>query len=138
MTAEMSNTADVARHAVQAAEAGKFVERLAERIGGQASVRAVFGEPIQRGDPTIVARVRWALGGGAGSAARASDEGESGSGSRGGGGAAADPVGFLEIGPVGASFRRIAQPNLLSPMFVLALGLAAAAVLRGIARLRHS
>jgi hypothetical protein len=38
-----------------------FVERMAERIGAKASVRAVFGEPIERDGITVVpvARVRW-------------------------------------------------------------------------------
>src|SRR5436190_23956438 len=85
-----------------------FVERMAERVGAKASVRAVFGEPIERNGITIipVARVRWGFGGGAGrgpiavgpgSEADGSateptiDEGISGAGTGGGGGVAADP-----------------------------------------------
>src|SRR5215213_5611875 len=45
-----------------------FIERMAERVGGKASVRAVFGDPIERDGITIipVAKVRWGFGGGAG------------------------------------------------------------------------
>ena len=133
-----------------------FIERMAERIGGKASVRAVFGDPIQRDDITIipVARVRWGFGGGAGTGPIAVGPGragkgspfsetgddaggtanQTGSGSGGGGGATADPVGYLEIGPDGATFHQIttARP---SAGFLLAAGATAALVLRGLARL---
>ena len=128
-----------------------FVERMAERVGGKASVRAVFGDPIVRGDLTIipVARVRWGFGGGAGRGPIAAgpgtgrdgsptettiDEGMSGMGTGGGGGATADPIGYLEIGPDGATFNPIV-PTMPSPGFVLAAGAAGALVLRAIARL---
>ena len=128
-----------------------FVERMAERIGAKASVRAVFGDPIERDGITIipVARVRWGFGGGAGrgpiavgpgTAADGApteatfDEGASGAGTGGGGGVAADPVGYLEIGPDGATFKPIASP-MPSPGFMLAAGATAALVLRGLARL---
>jgi|KBSMisStaDraftv2_1062788.scaffolds.fasta_scaffold780217_1 hypothetical protein len=37
-----------------------LIERLAERVGGQARVETVFGMPVQQGDMTIItlARVR--------------------------------------------------------------------------------
>jgi uncharacterized spore protein YtfJ len=138
-----------------------FVERMAERVGGKASVRAVFGDPIERDGITVipVARVRWGFGGGAGSgpvpvgpgpdggspfsdvAGAAGDEvtgnsstPQTGSGSGGGGGATADPVGYLEIGPDGATFVSIVSPR-PSAGFVLAAGATAALVLRGLARL---
>jgi uncharacterized spore protein YtfJ len=128
-----------------------FVERMAERVGGKASVRAVFGEPIERNGITIVpvARVRWGFGGGAGRGPIAMgpatgsedaagetriDEGMSGAGTGGGGGVTADPVGYLEIGPEGASFKPIISP-MPSPGLLLAAGATAALILRGIARL---
>jgi uncharacterized spore protein YtfJ len=128
-----------------------FVERMAERVGGKASVKAVFGDPIERNGITIVpvARVRWGFGGGAGrgpiavgpgsdsdGAAGESqiDEGRSGAGTGGGGGVAAEPIGYLEIGPDGATFKPIASP-MPSPGFLLAAGAAGALILRGIARL---
>lgn len=140
---------DEARMAGSGSSIDGFVERMAERVGGKASVRAVFGEPIERDGLTIipVARVRWGFGGGAGrgpiavgpgtgegTSERLIDEGISGAGSGGGGGVAADPVGYLEIGPDGATFKPIISP-MPSPGFMLAAGATAALVLRGLARL---
>jgi uncharacterized spore protein YtfJ len=142
---------DEARKAAGGGSIDAFVERIAERVGASANVRAVFGEPIERDGITVVpvARVRWGFGGGAGrgpigvgpgidgqGAARAGgiDEGLSGMGTGGGGGATADPVGYLEIGPDGVSFIPIGVP-MPSPGFLLAGGAAAAIVLRAIALL---
>jgi uncharacterized spore protein YtfJ len=128
-----------------------FVERMAERVGGKASVRAVFGDPIERDGITVipVAKVRWGFGGGAGRGPIAMGPGiegqapeislsedirESGAGSGGGGGVTADPIGYLEIGPDGANFRPI-TPVMPSPGFLLAAGITAMLVLRGLARL---
>jgi uncharacterized spore protein YtfJ len=124
------------REAIEGGLSAGFLERLAERIGAQARVQAVFGEPIERGELTVVpvARVRWGFGGGAGSAGDGSEGSGTSAGSGGGGGAAADPVGYLEIGPGGATFRPIREP-LPSPGLVLAFALAAAILLRAAARL---
>lgn len=125
-----------------------FVERMAERVGGKASVRAVFGEPIERDGITVipVAKVRWGFGGGAGSGPIAVGPGIAGQGAPadptaapgfgtgGGGGATAEPVGYLEIGPDGAMFRPISSP-MPSPAFLIAAGATAALVLRALARL---
>jgi len=139
MTTKLSAVMDTARHAGEATPAERLLERLADRIGARASVGAVFGEPIERGDLTIVpvARVRWGFGGGAGNAepapGRPGDGGVAGGGG-GGGGAAADPVGYLEIGPDGATFRPIAE-SYTSPVFLFVAGVTAAIVLRALARL---
>jgi sporulation protein YtfJ len=135
MSEERSKATDDAAHTAEAGLANQFLERLAERIGGHASVRAVFGEPIERGDLVVipVARVRWGVGGGAGSAGESVGGPDSGSGSGGGGGVAADPVGYLEIRPTGATFQPIVPPY-PSPVLVLAAGLAAAFILRALAR----
>lgn len=123
-----------------------FVERIAERVGARASVRAVFGEPIERDGITVipVAKVRWGFGGGAGSGPVAVGPGIEGAdapaaegpgfGTGGGGGAIAGPVGYIEIGPDGAFFRRITPP-MPSPLFLLAAGVAAALLFRGLGRL---
>ena len=157
MTAEYATADDYDIAMEQARKAGGgssidgFVERMAERIGAKASVRAVFGDPIERDGITIipVARVRWGFGGGAGRGPIAvgpgvdadgapieggMDAGMSGSGTGGGGGVSADPVGYLEIGPDGAIFKPIVSP-MPSPGFMLAAGATAALVLRGLARL---
>lgn len=142
---------DDARKAGSGSSIDGFVERMAERVGGKASVRAVFGDPIERNGITIipVAKVRWGFGGGAGRgpiavgpgigvegerAETRIDDGLAGAGSGGGGGATADPVGYIEIGPDGAVFKPIV-PAMPSPGFLLAAGATATLVLRGLARL---
>ncbi len=128
-----------------------FVERMAERVGAKASVRAVFGDPIERDGLTIipVARVRWGFGGGAGRgpiavgpgidgqgapADEATDQRAPGSGTGGGGGVAADPIGYLEIGVEGATFRPITTP-MPSPALLVAIGVTVVLVLGALGRL---
>ncbi len=136
MTKERAAAEEQARAAAVAGIDQAFLERMIERVGGRAGVSAVFGKPIERGDLTVVpvARVRWAFGGGAGSAEPAGP-GEAGvGGSGGGGGVAGDPVGFLEIGPDGATFRPIVPPY-PSPVFVLVAGITVSLMVRALARL---
>jgi uncharacterized spore protein YtfJ len=132
MTTEQANAANV-RQAVSSAPADRLLERLAELVGARAGVQAVFGEPVRHDNLTVipVARVRWGFGGGGGRA----DGPPSGpaSGSGGGGGVAADPIGYLEIGPDGSTFRPIREPY-PSPLFLIASGLTAAMILRALAR----
>jgi uncharacterized spore protein YtfJ len=128
------------------------IERMAERVGGKASVSAVFGDPIERDGITVipVAKVRWGFGGGAGrgpvavgpgiagrdapSGSMTDDPAMGGSGTGGGGGVTADPIGYLEIGPDGASFRPI-MPAMPSPAFLFAAGITAFLALSGLAKL---
>lgn len=134
MTTTQAEAMEEARRVAEEGSAGRFLEWLAERIGARASVTAVFGEPIERGDITVipVARVRWGFGGGEGQGGEAA--GPTGSGLGGGGGAAGDPVGYIEIGPAGAAFRPIVSPY-PSPLFLIASGITAALVLRALGRL---
>ncbi len=124
-----------AERSTRTGAADRFIERLVDRIGGQAGVSAVFGAPIERDGLTIVpvARVRWAFGGGAGGS-QGPEEPVAGAG--GGGGVSADPLGFIEIGGGTAKFR--ATAGLPSPFFILASGLTAVMVFRAIARLAAS
>ena len=135
---------DAARTAGAGGPMEGFIERIADRVGAKASVGSVFGQPIERDGLTIipVARVRWGFGGGAGSGPVAVGPGvdnqgppeNAASGTGGGGGVMADPIGYLEIGPEGATFRPI-TPAMPSPGFLLAAGVTATLVLRGLARL---
>ncbi len=136
MESQQSNAMQDARHAAEGGLTERFLGNLADRIGARAGVETVFGEPIQRGELTVVpvARMRWFFGGGSGSGADPTGTGATGSGSGGGGGVAADPVGHLEIRPSGATFQPIVQPY-PSPLFLLASGVAAALMLRALARL---
>ncbi|MDQ3937737.1 MAG: sporulation protein [Chloroflexota bacterium] len=132
MTTEISDMIDEARRTADGGPVDRFLERLVERVGGKASVRAVFGDAIERDEVTVVpvARVRWGFGGGAGTG----PESGGGAGSGGGGGVAADPVGYLQIRPDGATFERIA-PAYPTPGLLLVSAIAAAIVLRALARL---
>ena len=125
-----------ARRAAQATPVEGVVERLAAQFGAKASVDAVFGASIVQESLTVipVARVRWGFGGGGGSSDGTPTGAASGSG--GGGGVAADPVGYLEITADGATFRPIREPY-PSPAFLLAAGVAAAALVRALAQLRR-
>jgi hypothetical protein len=132
----MTMTFDQAREGAEQAarEDGRLLDRLAELVGAKATVQAVFGEPIRQDDLIVVpvARIRWGFGGGGGRS-EATPSGPA-SGSGGGGGVAADPVGYLEMGRDGAAFRPIREPY-PSPLFLIASGLAAALVIRALARL---
>ena len=125
-----------ARRAGENASMDRLVERLAELVGGKASVDVVFGQPIRHGEMTVVpvARVRWGFGGGGGRA----DEPPAGpaAGSGGGGGVAADPIGYLEISGDGATFRPIGA-QYPGAALLLAAGVAAGLVIRAVARLRR-
>jgi uncharacterized spore protein YtfJ len=136
MTTQAADAETMAREAIEDGASGRLLEGLAERIGAHARVQAVFGEPIERGDLTVVpvARVRWGFGGGSGEASDRTEGQGAASGSGGGGGAAADPVGYLEIRGGAVTFQRISDP-LPSPAFILAGAVAAALVLRALARL---
>ena len=134
MTTEVAKAVEIAREAAEDGPVDRFLDRLAERIGGRASVKAVFGEPIERGDLTVVpvARVRWGFGGGSGSSEAEAEAKASGSG--GGGGVAADAIGYIEIRSGEATFRPIVPPY-PNPAFLLAAGLTAAMVIGALARL---
>ena len=66
----------------------RIIEQLVERIGGRTGISALFGEPVERGETTVipVGRVRWFFGAGAGRGPATNDEDQAGSGSGGGGG----------------------------------------------------
>lgn len=107
--------------------AGITPRSLLDRLSGS---RLCYGEPVAGGDRTIVpvSRVRVAGGFGGG------DEGEGG-----GGAVDAAPIGYIEVGPDGAQFRPIADPDrtlrLVRSIAVTAAALlGAAAALRGLTR----
>ncbi|MFL5778766.1 MAG: GerW family sporulation protein [Chloroflexota bacterium] len=135
MATDVSAAIDEARAAAEGGLSDRIVDRLMERIAGKGGAEAVFGEPVERGDVAVipVARVRWGIGYGGGTAPETAGP-SAGSGSGGGGGVMADPVGYIEVGPDGATFQPIVSPY-PSPVFLLALGVTAAVVIRAVARL---
>lgn len=86
-----------------------LVERIAGAFVQTRAASAVFGEPVERGDTTVipVAKARWGFGGGAGRSPRASD---SDTGYGGGGGMMASPIGYIVIRSGTAEFRPIPNP----------------------------
>jgi uncharacterized spore protein YtfJ len=87
----------------------KGLRRLADAVAG---ARLCYGEPVREGDRTVipVSRVRVAGGWGSGRGPRRAKEDE-GEGSGGGGLVEAVPAGFIEVGPDGARFHDIPDPE---------------------------
>ena len=88
-------------------------EPIATLIERSLNIKHVYGEPIQRGDTTIVpvAQVMYGFGAGGGEGRRrrpgegVNEDGRpEGQGSGGGGGLRLTPAGALEIGPRGTRF----------------------------------
>lgn len=79
-----------------------LLQSLNDRIAASANVKAVYGEPIETRDRTIipVAKVQYGFGGGVGN-----QQGKEGSG--GGGGVRARPVGVVEVDDHGTRFLPI-------------------------------
>ena len=132
------STEEEARREAEQAAADERLSKLAEKIGGAASARAVFGEPVERDGVTVipVARVRYGFGAGSGrgpgrhqvNEGNGSDEtaGEEQYGSGGGGGVQAAPIGYIELHGGEAHFKRIANPARM--VALIAIPAAAAAV----------
>ncbi|MEV2197682.1 spore germination protein GerW family protein [Streptomyces phaeochromogenes] len=112
-----------------------LLERLAEKLGGRASVSAVYGEPVTRDGVTVipVAKVGFGFGAGVGREAGAAKTGEGGGG---GGGAGAKPIGFIEIQEGFATYRPIRDPwvDVFVPLAVVALGSALPGIIGALRR----
>lgn len=111
-----------------------LLESVADKVGLHAGAKAVFGEPVERDGVTVipVAQLIYGTGGGGGGGSSAD---EFGAGA--GGGALTRPIGYIELGPVGATFRPIPHPwqnatLIVSVAFaVLMLAKAVSTLLRG-------
>ena len=123
--ADLEQTRAEVERRVQGAD---LIERLAERVGGSATVSAVFGEPVERDGITVIPVARAAFGFGGGSGTEA---GEQGSG--GGGGGAVSPLGHIEIRQGQAQFKPLRDP-LLSAGLAAVAGAVAGVALRSLMR----
>ena len=103
-------------------EQTNFLEKLSSQFAQSASVKNVFGEPIQAGEKTIVpvARIAYGLGGGYGQQDKknspdsaAENKKMGGEGMGGGGGVYARPAGVYEIT---ATATRFIPANNLRPL----------------------
>ena len=93
----------------------EILQSMAERLATSASVKQVFGEPIERNGRIIipVARVKYGFGGGYGGGEQEGvDAGRPLAGGGGGGGGAvkAKPAGVLEITDTSTRFIRFIDP----------------------------
>lgn len=106
-----------------------FLERLADRLGMNASAAAVYHEPVERDGTTIipVAKVRWGFGGGGGKSRK-----ERGMGA--GGGVHVSPLGYIEMRGGETQFKPIRDPVALVPVVVVA-GAAGWVLLRALRKL---
>ncbi|MET8005581.1 spore germination protein GerW family protein [Nonomuraea glycinis] len=73
------------------------ITELVEQSKDSATVKRVFGDPIQHGDILVIPVARIAHGGGGGSGEGRKNEGEAGSGSGGGYGVGATPAGVFVV-----------------------------------------
>jgi len=112
-----------------------FLDRMAERVGGNARAEAVYGSPVERDGVTVipVAKVRWGFGGGDGTSLGEGAAPVAG-GSGGGGGVMVSPIGYIEIAEGQSRFRRILDPTAMAPI-ALAAAMVALLLLRGIRKL---
>ena len=115
-----------------------FLERLAKRLGLNASAKAVFAEPVERDGVTVipVAKVRWGFGGGSGSGRKfkKGDVSDQGQGGGGGGGVHVSPLGYIEIKEGEAEYKPIRDPAALVPLVAVG-GIVGWILLRGLRKL---
>ena len=99
----------------------EILQSLRESIQGQATVKTVYGEPIEAQGKTIipVARIVFGFGAGAGTGGD-KDSTARGEGGGGGGGARAIPVGVVEVSAQNTRFVPIADRKRLSVAVALA------------------
>jgi len=101
-----------------------LLQNLKEGILGQASVKAIYGEPIPAHGKTIipVAKVTYGYGAGAGTGG-VGDTSARGEGGGGGGGVRAVPVGVIEVSNQPTRFVPITDRRKLAGALLTGLGL---------------
>jgi len=100
------------------------LQSLKESILSQASVKAIYGEPISAHGRTVVpvAKIMYGYGAGAGTGG-VGDTSARGEGGGGGGGVRAIPVGVIEISEQQTSFVPITSRKKLAGAVVAGIGL---------------
>jgi uncharacterized spore protein YtfJ len=101
------------------AKVAKTLRSLGDHLQTGASVRNVYGDPVDVGGRTVIPIARVSYGFGAGGGVRGSAEAESERGGSGGGaGMSARPVGALEITEAGTRFIPFVDPVRLGIAFI--------------------
>ena len=110
-----------------------LLQKIGETLGSTATVKSVFGEPIQANGKTVVpvAKVAYGFGGGFGEGKHGKDTSRQGEGGGGGGCVRAFPAGVLEITQKGTRFIPFTDVRWLAAAF------AAGAVLGGLVLARR-
>jgi uncharacterized spore protein YtfJ len=101
-----------------------LLQSLKESILSQASVKAIYGEPISAHGKTVipVAKIMYGYGAGAGTGG-VGDSSARGEGGGGGGGVRAVPVGVIEISDQQTSFVPITDRKKLAGAILAGVGL---------------
>ena len=101
-----------------------LLQSLKESVLGQASVKAVYGEPISAQGKTIipVAKIMYGYGAGAGTGG-VGDSSARGEGGGGGGGVRAVPVGVIEVSDQPTRFVSITDRRKLTGAVLAGIGI---------------
>lgn len=101
-----------------------LLQSLKESVLGQASVKAIYGEPISAHEKTIipVAKIMYGYGAGAGTGGLG-DSSPRGEGGGGGGGVRAVPVGVIEVSKAATRFVPITDRKKLAGTLLTGIGL---------------
>ena len=104
----------------------KRLNELVGRLFEVAKVTAVYSEPIQSGDYTVItaSELMVGIGAGFGGGGGTGQDGEEGSGGGGGGGGStmARPVAVIAVGPNGVQVEPIVDPTKIAITLFTALG----------------
>ena len=105
-------------------ESQALLQSLKESIVSQASVKAIYGEPISAQGKTIipVAKIMYGFGGGAGTGG-VGDRSAQGEGGGGGGGVRAIPMGVIEVSDQPTRFVPISDKKKLIGAVLAGIGL---------------
>lgn len=98
-----------------------ILQSIMERLQGSASVKMVFGEPIDTKEKTIIPVAKVAYGFGAGSGGNKKMESKESMGGGGGGGIAIRPKGILEITKEDTRFISFDQTRNLVIVMIMGL-----------------
>lgn len=121
----------------------RFLELLAEKMESTATVKKIYGDPVEAQGKTVipVAKVSYGLGGGFGKEKTHDEQGreeERPAGQSGGGGIMVSPVGVFEIDHDGARFVPLRGDRKTRWVRAFAAGLVVGALLSGVRKLLGS